>query len=316
MTKLEGYQSKPEEVYASAINMTIMAFINSGLTIQLVYFRWIPGYDLPLLLNKYSTFSQEWYQEIGSIIVITVCLMVFIPHLSNIAQQLLYGCLRCCDRGCSCDDRKTRKLVQEDYENINTGNEFMLEFRYSNMLTIISVSFLYSGGMPFLYPVVAAFFFCTYWVDKCLLFRYYRKPIQFDNYLAKRTLSYYKYILVLHIFGFLLMYGKTPILHNDLFEHLDFDSISFQDKNGKFSFYSVYFWLIVFIVTAFLLWALPIKNCWKIINHCCCRRLFNEIKDSTAYRFEEDFYQCINFTALKEKLIQVQDTLEKARTLK
>ena len=86
MTKLEGYQSKPEEVYASAINMTIMAFINSGLTIQLVYFRWIPGYDLPLLLNKYSTFSQEWYQEIGSTIVITICLMVFIPHLSNIAQ--------------------------------------------------------------------------------------------------------------------------------------------------------------------------------------------------------------------------------------
>ena len=38
MTRLEGYQSKPEEVYASAINMYIMAFINAGLTIQLVYF--------------------------------------------------------------------------------------------------------------------------------------------------------------------------------------------------------------------------------------------------------------------------------------
>ena len=61
LTRLEGYQSKPEEVYASAINMYVMAFINAGLTIQLVYFKWMPGYDLPLLLNKYDTFSQEWY---------------------------------------------------------------------------------------------------------------------------------------------------------------------------------------------------------------------------------------------------------------
>lgn len=41
--------------------MYVMAFINAGLTIQLVYFKWMPGYDLPLLLNKYDTFSQEWY---------------------------------------------------------------------------------------------------------------------------------------------------------------------------------------------------------------------------------------------------------------
>ena len=56
MTHLEGYQSKPEEVYASTINMYVMAFINSGLTIQLVYFKWIPMTDLPLVLNKYDSF--------------------------------------------------------------------------------------------------------------------------------------------------------------------------------------------------------------------------------------------------------------------
>lgn len=61
MTRFEGYQSKPEEVYASTVNMFIMTFINAGLTIQLVYFKWIPGINLPFLLNKYDSFSQEWY---------------------------------------------------------------------------------------------------------------------------------------------------------------------------------------------------------------------------------------------------------------
>jgi hypothetical protein len=114
--------------------------------------------------------------------------------------------------------KKTKKIVQEDYEDINSGNEFMFEFRYSNMLTVLAVAFLYSGGMPIMYPTAAFFFLMTYWADKCLLFKFYRKPIQYDNYMAKGTLSYFKLILVIHIVGFLLMYGLTPILQNDLFE--------------------------------------------------------------------------------------------------
>lgn len=53
----------------------------------------------------------------------------------------------------------------------------MLEFRYSNMLTVLAVAFLYSGGMPFLYPVAAMFFFTTFWTDKYLLLNHYRRPI-------------------------------------------------------------------------------------------------------------------------------------------
>ena len=42
ITKMNGYQSKPEEVHASAINMFLMSFINTGVVIQLVYFDWLP----------------------------------------------------------------------------------------------------------------------------------------------------------------------------------------------------------------------------------------------------------------------------------
>ena len=38
MTKYYGYQSLPEEIFASTINMYLMAFINTGVVIQLVYF--------------------------------------------------------------------------------------------------------------------------------------------------------------------------------------------------------------------------------------------------------------------------------------
>ena len=88
----------------------------------------------------------------------------------------------------------------------------MLEFRYSNMLTVLSVTFFYAGGMPIMYPVATIFFVLTYWADKCMLFRCYRRPIKFDAYLARKTLEYFKYILILHILGCLLMFGRSPIL--------------------------------------------------------------------------------------------------------
>ena len=105
-----------------------------------------------------------------------------------------------------------------DYEDKNTGAEFMFEFRYSSLLVVLSVAFLYSGGMPVMYPVAAGYFFLTYWMDKCLILRCYKRPVQFDNYLARHTLNWFKFILLLHTVGFLLCYGYTPILQEDLFE--------------------------------------------------------------------------------------------------
>lgn len=53
------------------------------------------------------------------------------PHVSNILFIALSGCSKCCDRGCTCNRMRTKKLIQEDYEDTNTGGEFLLEFRYS-----------------------------------------------------------------------------------------------------------------------------------------------------------------------------------------
>ena len=130
-----------------------------------------------ILLAEYAEFSQSWYRAIGATVCITLILLVLTTPASNLGFQCMYACKKCCDRGCTCDRRKTKQLVQEDYENINTGNEFMFEFRYSSLLTVLAVAFLYSGGMPVMYPTAATFFYITYWIDKCLILRYYRRPI-------------------------------------------------------------------------------------------------------------------------------------------
>ena len=178
MTKFYGYQSKPEEVHASTVNMSLMAFVNSGIVIQLVYFDWWPfDSEVPLILAKYDSFSREWYEKVGVTIAITLITMSLSSPLSNLAFGLLGAMGRCWDRGCTLNSKRTKTLTQGEYEDKNTGAEFMWEFRYSSLLVVLAVAFLYSGGMPVMYPTAAGYFFLTYWMDKCLLFRCYRRPL-------------------------------------------------------------------------------------------------------------------------------------------
>ena len=113
----------------------------------------------------------------GVTVAITLVFMSVSSPLSNLVFSVLGALGQCCDRGCSLDSKRTRKLTQGDYEDANTGAEFMFEFRYSSLLVVLAVAFLYSGGLPVMYPVAATYFFLTYWMDKCLLFRCYKKPI-------------------------------------------------------------------------------------------------------------------------------------------
>lgn len=207
--------------------------------------------------------------------------------------------------------------MQVDYENINTGSEYMLEFRYSNMLTVLAITFLYSGGMPILYPVAASYFLITYWMDKWLLLRFYRKPVKFDNYLAKMTLGWFKYILTLHIIGVLLMFGHTDILKNDLFGQQSSSSIDFKDSQSQFTIYSAYLWAIFLLLTGYLVWTLAVKRIMKIIACCCCSRVTKKVLSRLTLSNDDlDFYKCISFESLKEKRAKNEEVLQQARMLK
>lgn len=42
-------------------------------------------------------------------------------------------CARCIDRGCTCNPEKTKKRTQEEWEELYTGPEFLVDFRYAQV---------------------------------------------------------------------------------------------------------------------------------------------------------------------------------------
>jgi hypothetical protein len=137
---------------------------------------------------------------------------VVATHGINLLFQLKSFVARCCDRGCKLSAKNTKQLTQADYEDLNTGDVFMLEYRYSNLLTVMMVTMMYGSGIPILYFIAFIFYVVTYWMDSFLLFNFYRKPLNFDKFLAESTLRWFKLAILLHVLGGAMMFSNSSIL--------------------------------------------------------------------------------------------------------
>jgi hypothetical protein len=92
------------------------------------------------------------------------------------------------------------------------GCEFYLDCRLAQIVACTLVTFMFSSGMPILYLVMILNFSFTYWVDKTLLLRFYRIPINFDNTAIKFSLMMMKFAIVFHyVIGYQMMSNKDII---------------------------------------------------------------------------------------------------------
>lgn len=145
----------------------IVSFINTGVIIFVVNVNLGINIErFPLFAGDYEEFSVDWYRVIGATIAFTLLFNIVSPHLANGFFVCLGAMKRCCDRGCTCDRRKTKQIIQADYEDVNTGAMFLIEYRYSQILTTLFIIMMYSSGIPLLYIIAMVSFFVQYWFDK------------------------------------------------------------------------------------------------------------------------------------------------------
>lgn len=147
----------------------MVEFINTAVIILLVNFRLnFYLYGIPIIAGQYSEFSVDWYRMVGSTIILTMLLRLITPHIITSFYILIKLCKRWYDRKWTLKKHHTRQVLQEDYEEINSGSDFLLDSRYASVLTTIFMVMMYSAGMPMMYLIGFGYFFITYWTDKAL----------------------------------------------------------------------------------------------------------------------------------------------------
>lgn len=117
------------------------------------------------------------------------------------------------DRSCTCNKRKSKKLLQSEYEEINVGPEFSLDARLAQVVAFVWVTFMYSPALPSLFIITAVNFCIIYWIDKTLLLRFYRTPKNYDELSINFSLDMIKnYTFIFHFFIGVLVYSNDKIL--------------------------------------------------------------------------------------------------------
>jgi hypothetical protein len=160
----------------------------------------------------------RWYLVIGVPIVTAIFFQIFTPHFGLIVNQIWTSIVRCWDRKCTCNMRKTRQITQEEYEDMYSGPEFILQLRFAQFLSMIFVTMTYSSGLPILYLVAFVSLFITYWIDKFLMLRYFRVANQFTEANSKAVVNILPWAAVFHfIFGYML-YSYPNILVSQIQE--------------------------------------------------------------------------------------------------
>lgn len=131
-----------------------------------------------------------------------------------------------------------------------------MEYRYSQLLTMVYIALIFGAGMPIVYPIVVLTFIVTYWMDKITVLRVYRKPPRYGKILTKVTREWLNLAIFLHFIFTFIMFSNSAIFDTDdqdLFgwgvsdsEKQVRDNYSWLKVNDKISQYHCFAYLLAF----------------------------------------------------------------------
>jgi hypothetical protein len=132
-------------------------FINTVLLLILVNAK-VPEMNVPdnfpILSGRFADFNVAWYRNVGTTIMLTMLINIVMPPLVDNLAYLFTLYKRCRDRSCTRDAKKTKQVLQEDYNELYSGDEFLIEVRYAQVLSAFLITMMFSAGMPGLYLVM------------------------------------------------------------------------------------------------------------------------------------------------------------------
>lgn len=246
--------------------------------------------------------------NVGTKIIMTMIIELPIPHAFPFAMLMYFKFMRKLDRSWTDDKRNSKKVLQEDYEDLYIGPEFVFDYRLGQIVAFTWVSFMYNIGMPVLFLIGSINFFMMYWIDKWLLLRFHKTPRNYDERTINFSLKYMKLAFLFHaVIGYLMISNKNVLTQNKFFddiiedeslsEHLKKYEVNKSDLKKADRLNSVHTTLFIIIQSIFLfgmafgatLREFVFDN-WK----CKCRG--DRFKDMEA--ISSDYYDVIHTSFL------------------
>ena len=87
------------------------------------------------------------------------------------------------------------------YRELYSGNDYVIHFKYSQLLNIIYIACLYGVGMPILFPIAAITFLNIYVCERFIVAYCCKQPPALDDKLTRNALNVIKFAPILMLFN-------------------------------------------------------------------------------------------------------------------
>eukprot|EP00117_Sycon_ciliatum_P041124 scpid37102/ scgid30137/ len=210
LIKWIGHHTESEQTSDIMGSIFIVQFFNTAILLILTNANTVDaGLGFLPFKGKYNDLNFEWYNDIGASFVITMGTAAVMPAVQfgiAFAQKLVFQWM---DRGFTCNYSKTKKNTIQSYINLYSGPEYMMHVKYSGMMNVLFVCFMYGLAIPALFPISLLAFTVLYLVEKYTITYFFRKPPMFDEKLNESSISKMKWApIFMMFFGFWCLSNK------------------------------------------------------------------------------------------------------------
>jgi hypothetical protein len=169
-------------MFSYILKRSFILIMNMGLIIVLLNFNYrkdlSPKELLFLFQGQYRDITSDWYITIGSIIIMTMIFNIMFPFMELLMTSVFKCFRKCVDKRCWC--RKTSQKYKEDFVSLYSGDVYPIEERYALVISIFWITMLFNCVIPALNVIAALSFLLLKLVDKVLVFKFFKTPINFD----------------------------------------------------------------------------------------------------------------------------------------
>ncbi|CAD8188725.1 unnamed protein product [Paramecium pentaurelia] len=331
--EFEGHRSKSKQLSSRLLKVFVVQYINTALVILIINIKFTSELNISsfsvLLNGKFDDISVQWFNQVGTTILLTMLIYVIGPII-NIVINSIIRCLKKCFDQCGLQDGQfTRKLTQQDLNEYYTGSDFNVELKYSQILTVICVNFLYSSGMPLLYLTTALFLFITYCCDKYFLLHFCKTPPKVDDSVAKLVRQILKLLLIWHVIFSIWIYGSTKLFPEniDFTQSIQSSSIVQSAQNNVFGEFFTraitsqcigLTCLLILLIIYYILWPFVITPILSTIFFFCYSEstLFDKV-ENTYITMQQSIYELYSQDQANQIMqllrVQRQDAQEKGQ---
>lgn len=187
----------------------IVQFFNTAIINLLTNANIKEALGIGIFNGQYPDFDFNWYLDFGVPLITTMLINAFSPLIEF---AMFYGILilfRLIDKRFKCSKYKTSTTTMQQFVNLYAGPEYLIHYKYSRVLNIVFITFMFGIVLPVLFPIALLSLIITYFAEKLSIVYYYKEPPSYDqklNNTAIKILAWAPFLMF--TFGFWMMSNK------------------------------------------------------------------------------------------------------------